>query len=149
MKTRKFNQYYCGVIRSAAIVAGVALLVTQVAYPASTDAIPKWIASADAPLPASGVHGATQLAQDDGAAAGATATGTAARRTDRCRRCGRGVQSARLLSTSVGGCVHHAGGSGSNGAASAGNSSAGASGNGAGGAGGAAGSGSGTAAEVR
>ncbi|NPT60474.1 hypothetical protein GNZ13_39480, partial [Paraburkholderia sp. 5N] len=77
MKTRKFNQYYFGVIRSAAIVAGVALLVTQVAYSASTDVVPKWMVLADAPMPASGAHSATQLAQDDGSATGAAATGTA------------------------------------------------------------------------
>ena len=66
MKTRKFNQYYFGVIRGAAVVAGVVLLVTQVAYSASTDATPKWIFHADTALPASDAHSATQLAQDDG-----------------------------------------------------------------------------------
>ncbi|NPT46144.1 hypothetical protein GNZ12_33455, partial [Paraburkholderia sp. 1N] len=77
MKTRKFNQYYFGVVRGAVFAAGVILLVTQVAYSASTDVIPKWIFHADTALPASDAHSATQLAQDDGSAAGATSTGTA------------------------------------------------------------------------
>lgn len=77
MKNKSFNQYYCRVVRGAAIVAGVALLMTQVAHSASTDVIPKWIALAEAPLPASGALGATQLGQDDGSAAGAVAAGVA------------------------------------------------------------------------
>ncbi|MEA3088306.1 MAG: hypothetical protein QOC89_6003, partial [Paraburkholderia sp.] len=143
MKTRGFNQYYCGVIRSAAIVAGVALLATQVAYPASTDVIPKWIVLADAPLPASGTHGATQLAQDEGSAAGVVATGTAPGEPTAADDAAVVFQPHDCTTGNVGGCVQRGGGSG-NGAASAGNN--GASGNGASGgtgAGGGAGKGNG------
>jgi hypothetical protein len=133
MKTRIFNQYYCGVIRSAAIVAGVALLTTQVAYPASTDVIPKWMVLADAPLPASGTHGATQLAQDDGSAAGAVATGTAPGEATAADDAALVFQPHDCTTGNVGGCVQRGGGGSGNGAASAGNSGGGASGNGAGG----------------
>ncbi|MFL9993922.1 hypothetical protein PQR58_21280, partial [Paraburkholderia sediminicola] len=139
MKTRKFNQYYFGVIRGAAVVAGVVLLVTQVAYSASTDATPKWIFHADTALPASDAHSATQLAQDDGSAAGAMATGTAADEPTAADDAAVVFSPRDCVKTTVGGCVQHAGGSG-NGAASAGDNGAGASGNGSGGA---AGSGSG------
>ncbi|MFM0011992.1 hypothetical protein PQQ97_16705, partial [Paraburkholderia sediminicola] len=137
MKTRKFNQYYFGVIRSTAIAAGVALLITQVAYSASTDAVPRLMTVADAPMPASGAHAATQIAQDDGSAAGTAATGTAPGEPTAADDAAIVFSPRDCTSTSVGGCAQHRGG---NGAASAGSGGSGASGNGAGGA---AGSGSG------
>ena len=70
MKTRKFNQYYFGVLRSAAIVAGVVCSSLRSRIQRRRIWSPSGL-RADAPLPASSVHGATQLAQDDGAAAGA------------------------------------------------------------------------------
>ncbi|MBN3765883.1 hypothetical protein G3O01_34065, partial [Burkholderia sp. Ac-20365] len=81
MKTRKFNTYYYKVIRGTAtlMVGAGSLMAAQLVQAASTDdVIPKWIVTADAPLPASGASAATQLATDDaastGAASGATTT---------------------------------------------------------------------------
>ncbi|MGE8490620.1 MAG: hypothetical protein ACN6OQ_19875, partial [Paraburkholderia nemoris] len=142
MKTIRFNQYYCGVIRSAAIVAGVVALATQVAYPASPDVIPKWIVLADASLPASAVHETAQLAQSDSAVPGGLATGAAAGEPTAADDAALVFQPHDCNRANVSGCAPHGGGSGSNGAASSGNSGAG-SNSGAGGAGGAAGSGSG------
>ncbi|MFD1997912.1 hypothetical protein ACFSNN_25735, partial [Paraburkholderia dipogonis] len=135
MKTIRFNQYYCGVIRSAAIVAGVVVLATQVAYPASADVIPKWIVLADASLPASAVHETSQLAQSGSAAPGGLATGEAAGEASAADDAALVFQPHDCSRANVSGCAPHGGGSGSNGAASSGNSGAG-SNSGAGGAGG-------------
>ncbi|MFM0501794.1 hypothetical protein, partial [Paraburkholderia caffeinilytica] len=138
MNTRKFNQYYFGVIRSTAIAAGVVLLITQVAYSASADTAPKWTTGADAPMPASGAHVAMQVAQNDSSAAGAAGADSASDEPTAAEDAALVFSPRDCIPTSVGGCQQHRGG---NGAASAGSGGEGASGNGAGGAAGSAGGG--------
>jgi hypothetical protein len=87
MKTTRFNQYYCVVIRQTMIVAGVVVLTTEVAYPASTEVIPRWMVLADASVPGNAGHATMQFAPDDG---------QRARRRDSRRRYGRGIHAARL-----------------------------------------------------
>jgi hypothetical protein len=116
VKTIRLNQYYCGVIRRAAIVASVVALTTQVAYPASTDVIPKWMVLVDAPLPASAMQGTAQLAQNDGVAPGGLATGAAAGEPTAADDAALVFQPHDCSGANVSECAPHGGGSGSNGA---------------------------------
>ncbi|MEM5371041.1 hypothetical protein V4C53_34085, partial [Paraburkholderia azotifigens] len=79
MKTNIINTYYYKIRRGTAtlVVGAGALMAAQWVQAASTeDVIPKWIVTADAPLPASGAPAAMQAAAGDtpstGAASGTT-----------------------------------------------------------------------------
>jgi hypothetical protein len=81
MNTNKLATYYYRLIRGMATFAVGAgtFMAAQFVQAASTEeVIPKWIVTADAPLPASGTSAATQLAQDDAASTGAQSGATTA-----------------------------------------------------------------------
>ncbi|OLL30044.1 hypothetical protein BTH42_19685, partial [Burkholderia sp. SRS-W-2-2016] len=127
MKTRKFNQYYCGVRRDAVIVAVLTALASQLGYAASTDVIPQWreIAAASAPAPAGSAP--LLLAQNDGAA-----TGTQANTPTAADDAAAVFAPAGCGSLGLGGCGPHggsgngaAGGSANGGAAASRNSGTG------------------------
>ncbi|MEM5292591.1 hypothetical protein V4C55_44095, partial [Paraburkholderia sabiae] len=81
MKTGIINTYYYKAIRGTAtlVVGAGAFMAAQSVQAASTDdVIPKWIVTADAPLPASGASAATQPAHGDAGSMGAEAGATTA-----------------------------------------------------------------------
>ncbi|MGF6302838.1 MULTISPECIES: hypothetical protein [Paraburkholderia] len=79
MKTGKFNQFYCAMMRGTVILAGVSALTGEIAHAASTDKIPRWMVLADALRAQPGDSSPLLLPQNDGAATGAGAgTATAA-----------------------------------------------------------------------
>nr|MDW3662671.1 hypothetical protein [Paraburkholderia terrae] len=124
MKNKSFDTYYYNVIRGTAtfVVGAGTLIAAQFVQAASADdVIPKWIVTADAPLPASGASAAMQPAQNDTASTGAE-SGTTTAADD--------AASVFLLKTCIGNAGNCApnGGRGSGAGASAGATGAGSSG---------------------
>ncbi|MEO1760205.1 hypothetical protein VOI32_40915, partial [Paraburkholderia caribensis] len=124
MKNKSFDTYYYKVKRGTAtfVVGAGTLLAAQFVQAASADdVIPKWIVTADAPLPASGASAAMQPAQDGTASTGVE-SGTTTAADD--------AASVFLLNTCIGNAGNCApnGGRGSGAGASAGAAAAGSSG---------------------
>ncbi|ALL62852.1 hypothetical protein K788_00029835 [Paraburkholderia caribensis MBA4] len=114
MKNKSFDTYYYNVKRGTAtfVVGAGTLVAAQFVQAASADdVIPKWIVTADAPLPASGASAAMQPAQDGTASTGVE-SGTTTAADD--------AASVFLLNTCIGNAGHCAPNGGRGGGAGAG-----------------------------